>query len=113
MRYLPDAGYELSDTRRYTGSSEARINATKDWVPGEKLRTCRGVLATMAEEEENTLRDAHLDFSIMYATRKTPCLFLGPARFMDVSENATHVIYQELINQPMLVAWLRCQYIGK
>lgn len=83
---MPNAGYEVSDTRRYTGASEACIIATKDWAQGEKLKTCPGMIATLNPEEEARLRNSDLDFSIMYSTRKKmPCLFLGPARFMNVS----------------------------
>ncbi|KAG0179625.1 Histone-lysine N-methyltransferase set9 [Apophysomyces sp. BC1021] len=80
--YLPTAGYEICDTDRYGGNSQARLVATKDWDVGDEIRCCTGYIAYLDSEDDAQLRNQGRDFSVMYSYRKKKnCLFLGPARF--------------------------------
>jgi hypothetical protein len=64
---------------------EACIVATKDWTAGEQVRYCLGSIAELSEEDDAKLKKEGRDFSVMVSTRKKcSCLFLGPARFMNV-----------------------------
>src|SRR6266511_2212764 len=85
--YQTNAGYEITETKRYFGSSkrEACIVATKDFNEGDELCLCIGALVPLTSEEESKLEGGR-DFSIMWSQRKdVMCLLLGPARFMNVS----------------------------
>ena len=86
---MPNAGYEISDTRRYKDHGkkvEACLVATKNWQVGDELRLCTGMIANLNPSEDAMLRQGEKDFSIMWSTRKgCSCLFLGPARFVNVS----------------------------
>src|ERR1044072_8157816 len=85
--YLPNAGCEIAETPRYSGSDkrEACIIATKKWQVGDEIKYCTGVLVPITSEEERALEGGR-DFSIMWSTRKDcMCLLLGPARFVNVS----------------------------
>lgn len=87
IRYSVDAGYEIRDTTRYSSNGrdvEACLVATKDWNKGDQISNCLGCLLPLSVEEDEELRAKGLDFSIMQTTRKGSCLFLGPARFMNV-----------------------------
>lgn len=87
-RYLPNAGYEISETKRYstTKRTEACVIATKDWLVGDELRLCTGAIASLNAKDDAELKLGDRDFSVMYSTRKgCSCLFLGPARFFNVS----------------------------
>jgi len=84
--YLPNAGYEISETKRYSTSkrTEACVIATKDWSVGDELRLCTGAIACLNPKEDAELKQGQRDFSVMYSTRKgCSCLFLGPARFFN------------------------------
>ncbi|KAL1914766.1 uncharacterized protein VTP21DRAFT_8024 [Calcarisporiella thermophila] len=81
--YLPNAGYEISHTLRYSSKAEACIIATRRWHVGDEIRLCTGVIATLTPEELQTLNNGR-DFSIMYSSRRgSMCLLLGPARFVN------------------------------
>ncbi|KAG1378747.1 hypothetical protein G6F61_005565 [Rhizopus arrhizus] len=55
--YMPNAGYEISDTKRYSEKKvEACLIATKDWQRGDEISLLSGIILS-------------------------PTLFLGPARF--------------------------------
>ncbi|CAM0137069.1 unnamed protein product [Umbelopsis sp. WA50703] len=85
--YLPNAGYEISETKRYSTlkRAEACVLATKDWMVGDELRLCTGAIACLNAKEDAELKQGQRDFSVMYSTRKgCSCLFLGPARFFNV-----------------------------
>jgi hypothetical protein len=83
---MPGAGFEVGVTTRYTGKMEACILATQDWTVGEKVSLCQGSIAKLTTEEDERLKSEGRDFSVMVSTRKRcACLFLGPARFMNVS----------------------------
>ncbi|RUS17849.1 hypothetical protein BC937DRAFT_89415 [Endogone sp. FLAS-F59071] len=87
--YLPNAGYEISDTKRYSTTErvEACVIATRDWQTGDEIRMCTGAIACLTPDDERTLLNGHRDFSVMWSTRKgCSCLFLGPARFVNVSD---------------------------
>ncbi|KAI7869566.1 hypothetical protein BDF14DRAFT_1722628, partial [Spinellus fusiger] len=83
----PSAGFEISDTRRYSQEGEmaqACVIATKDWRVGDEVKFCSGVIACLASEDDDELKRQNRDFSVMFSTRKNcSCLFLGPARFMN------------------------------
>jgi hypothetical protein len=82
--YLPNAGYEISRTYRYTnsGKAEACIVATKHWATGDEMHACSGLIAELTDEEEQWLKDR--DFSVMFSVKANcMCLFLGPARFVN------------------------------
>lgn len=52
---------------------------------------CTGGIGYLNPEQDVMLRQTERDFSVMWSTRKNShCLFLGPARFMNVS--IIHVI---------------------
>ena len=81
--WLPDCPFEVSTTNRYTiVTQEAAIRARRDIKKGETIRYLCGNLVSMTEEEEKDLDLTRRDFSIVMSSRKkTPSLFLGPARF--------------------------------
>ncbi|KAI8883346.1 SET domain-containing protein [Backusella circina FSU 941] len=82
--FMPNAGFEISSTDRYTGQLEACIVATRDWEAGEQVTCCQGAIAELNKEEDAKLKKEGRDFSVMVSTRKKcTCLFLGPARFMN------------------------------
>jgi hypothetical protein len=75
----------VGSTKRYTGKLEACIVATKDWKAGEQVKCCLGSIAELSEADDAKLKKEGRDFSVMVSTRKKcTCLFLGPARFMNV-----------------------------
>ncbi|ORX43463.1 SET domain-containing protein [Hesseltinella vesiculosa] len=83
LMYMPAAGYEISDTTRYSGV-EACLVATKEWHVGDEIRYCTGVLASLGPDDYAALKKSKRDFSVIYSQRKqADCLFLGPARFMN------------------------------
>ncbi|KAI8081709.1 uncharacterized protein BX664DRAFT_380687 [Halteromyces radiatus] len=83
LMYLPNAGFEISDTLRYNGV-EACVISTKVWVVGDEIRNCVGMIACLNPEDDAELKKSKRDFSVMYSQRRdSNCLFLGPARFMN------------------------------
>lgn len=89
---MPNAGYEIADTKRYGGAGrrvEACVMVTKDWNFGDELRLCTGMIAHLDSRQERDLKKAssnNRDISVMWSSRKQcHCLFLGPARFVNVS----------------------------
>lgn len=86
IRFSHQAGFEVSSTTRYTGTMEACILATRDWEAGESVDCCSGAITELTKEDDAKLKSEGRDFSVMVSTRKKcTCLFLGPARFMNVS----------------------------
>ncbi|OAD09058.1 hypothetical protein MUCCIDRAFT_135209 [Mucor lusitanicus CBS 277.49] len=83
--YMPNAGYEVGDTRRYGSNGrrvEACLVATKDWQVGDEMRLLTGMIACLDPKDDAELKRGNRDFSVMWSTRKNcSCLFLGPARF--------------------------------
>ncbi|KAI9723398.1 MAG: hypothetical protein M1812_001282 [Candelaria pacifica] len=90
--YLPDCPFEVSTTNRYTVSSyEAAATARREIRKGEIVKYLSGTLVSMTQAEEKDLDLTRRDFSIVMSSRKkTPSLFLGPARFAnhDCGSNA-------------------------
>lgn len=81
--YLPDCPFEVSTTNRYEiTTSEASAVARKNIKKGDIIRYLSGIQVAMTKEEEEDLDVMKRDFSIVMSSRKkTPSLFLGPARF--------------------------------
>jgi histone-lysine N-methyltransferase SUV420H len=70
-------------TNRYTiTTQEAAVSARRSIKKGEEIKHLSGTLVAMTREEELDLDLTRKDFSIVMSSRKkTPSLFLGPARF--------------------------------
>src|ERR1700761_5448527 len=96
--YLPGGNIEIAHTQRYshrTGKSELCILATRPLVPGIDLTDLTGSMADLTEAEDLELKrtDRRLsyggirrDFSVIHSRQlKKNHLFLGPARFVNVS----------------------------
>ncbi|KAJ2557993.1 histone lysine methyltransferase Set9 [Coemansia sp. RSA 1933] len=85
--YLPEAGYEIGQTERYravTGTSEAKVVATKRYTLGMVISLCSGSVALLNEREIQRMEREQVDFSVMWwKKKKSMCLFLGPARFVN------------------------------
>lgn len=81
--YMPDCAFEVNTTNRYTvDAHEASVTARKDIKKGEVIKYLTGIQVAITKEEEKTLDLTRRDFSIVMSSRKkTPSLFLGPARF--------------------------------
>ncbi|GAB7348684.1 hypothetical protein MBLNU459_g7430t1 [Dothideomycetes sp. NU459] len=81
--YLPDCPFEVGTTNRYTVvTHEASAIARKQIKKGEVIKYLTGIQVAMTKKEEEDLDVMKRDFSIVMSSRKkTPSLFLGPARF--------------------------------
>jgi histone-lysine N-methyltransferase SUV420H len=81
--YLPDCPFEVSTTNRYTiDTHEAAVTARRFIKKGEVIKYLCGVQVLMTPEEEKFVQSSKRDFSIVISSRKkTPSIFLGPARF--------------------------------
>lgn len=81
--WLPDCPFEVSTTNRYTiVTNEAATTARRFIKKGDSIKYLCGHLVSITSEEEKDLDVSQRDFSIVMSTRKkTPSLFLGPARF--------------------------------
>jgi len=81
--WLPGCPFEVSTTNRYTiVTQEAAATARRLIKKGDAVRYLCGNLVSMTPEEEKDLDLTRRDFSIVMSSRKkTPSLFLGPARF--------------------------------
>lgn len=88
--YLPDCPFEVTTTNRYTITNhEAAVCARRFIKKGHEIKYLSGTLVSMTREEETDLDLSRKDFSIvMSSRRKTPSLFLGPARFANHDCNA-------------------------
>lgn len=88
--YLPECPFEVTTTNRYTITNhEAAVCARKFIKRGHEIKHLSGTLVSMTPEEEKDLDLSRKDFSIvMSSRRKTPSLFLGPARFANHDCNA-------------------------
>jgi len=85
-----DCPFEVSTTNRYTiVTYEAAVTARRSIKRGETIKYLCGNLVAMTTEEEKDLDLTRRDFSIVMSSRKkTPSLFLGPARFANHDCNA-------------------------
>ncbi|KAL8682272.1 MAG: hypothetical protein Q9186_001641 [Xanthomendoza sp. 1 TL-2023] len=81
--WLPECPFEVSTTNRYTIlTQEAAVTSRRVIRKGETVKYLVGNLVAMTAEEEQDLGLTRRDFSIVVsARRKTPSIFLGPARF--------------------------------
>lgn len=81
--WLSDCPFEVSTTNRYTiVTHEAAVIARREIKKGETVKYLVGNLVAMTTDEEKDLDLTRRDFSIvMSSRRRTPSLFLGPARF--------------------------------
>ncbi|KAF2156927.1 hypothetical protein K461DRAFT_219305 [Myriangium duriaei CBS 260.36] len=88
--YLPDCPFEVCTTNRYTITThEACVVARKEIKKGEVIKYLTGIQVAMTKKEEEELDLKNRDFSIVMSSRKkTPSLFLGPARFANHDCNA-------------------------
>lgn len=100
--YNPAGTIEIAHTQRYshkTGKSELCILATRPLAPGTDLVDLAGSMADLDDAQERELKrtDRHLsqsgirrDFSVIHSRQmKKNHLFLGPARFVNVSAPGT------------------------
>lgn len=94
--YHPSGSIEIAHTSRYshrTGKSELCILATRFLVPGTVITELKGSMANLTDEEDKELKrtdlrncDIRRDFSVIHSKQmKKNHLFLGPARFVNVS----------------------------
>ena len=81
--WLPDCPFEVSTTNRYTiVTHEAAATARRPIHKGDTIKYLVGNLVAITKQEEKDLDITRRDFSIVMSSRKkTPSLFLGPARF--------------------------------
>ena len=81
--WLPDCPFEVSTTNRYTITTQEAAATARHFIPkGETIKYLSGNLVAITSEEEKDLDLTRRDFSIVMSSRKkTPSLFLGPARF--------------------------------
>ncbi len=81
--WLPDCPFEVSTSNRYTiVTHEAAVTARRPIKKGETIKYLCGNKVQMTPEEEKDLDITRRDFSVVMTSRKrTPSLFLGPARF--------------------------------
>ncbi|KAI9679665.1 MAG: Histone-lysine N-methyltransferase set9 [Trizodia sp. TS-e1964] len=90
--YLPDCPFEVNTTNRYTiVNHEASVTARRVIKKGEIVKYLIGTHVSLTKEEEKELAHSRRDFSIVMSSRKkTPSVFLGPARFSnhDCNPNA-------------------------
>jgi len=61
------------------------VIANRSFEAGDELRYCAGTIANLTEQEEKDLETKTSDFSVIKTSRRGTCLFLGPARFVNVS----------------------------
>lgn len=80
---MPDCAFEVTTTNRYTiDTQEASVTARRNIPKGELIRYLSGIQVPITSEELDELDITRRDFSIVMSSRKrTPSLFLGPARF--------------------------------
>lgn len=95
--YLPTGSIEIAQTSRYskwTGKAELCILATRPLPPGHVISELKGSMADLTEEEDKELKrtgarddgGVRRDFSVIHSKQmKKNHLFLGPARFVNVS----------------------------
>jgi [histone H4]-N-methyl-L-lysine20 N-methyltransferase len=78
-----DCPWEVKTTNRYTVVMHEAAAAARRFIKrGETIKYLTGNLVAMTAEEEKELSLSRRDFSIVMSTRKkTPSIFLGPARF--------------------------------
>ena len=109
--YLPTGSIEIAHTQRYThrtGKSELCILATRPLAPGTVITELKGSMADLTEQEDQELKSTdrrqpsggiRRDFSVIHSKQlKKNHLFLGPARFVNVSLVLPFYPYYALLN---------------
>jgi hypothetical protein len=92
--YLPSTPFEVCTTERYRSSGadklEACILATAPIKNGTIIPALSGIFLTLTRDEEDQLKDADKDWSVLISGRKGNAagLFLGPGRFVNHDCNA-------------------------
>lgn len=98
--YLPGGSIEIAHTSRYThrtGKSELCILATRPLLKDQVIEELKGSMADLSPEEDQELKQTteihrdgvsvRRDFSVIHSKQlKKNHLFLGPARFVNVSD---------------------------
>jgi len=92
--YLPSTPFEVCTTERYrssgAGKLEACVLATARIKNGSIIPALSGIFLTLTRDEEERLKDADKDWSVLISGRKGNAagLFLGPGRFVNHDCNA-------------------------
>jgi histone-lysine N-methyltransferase SUV420H len=88
--WMPDCPFEVCTTNRYdVAQQEASVSARRDIQKGEVIKYLSGIQVALTKAEEVDLDSKNRDFSIVMSSRKkTPSIFLGPARFANHDCNA-------------------------
>lgn len=100
--YHPSGSIEIAHTSRYshrTGKSELCILATRNIAAHTVVTELKGSMANLTEEEDKELKrtdlrncDIRRDFSVIHSkSMKKNHLFLGPARFVNVSTGGNYL----------------------
>ena len=104
--WLPDCPFEVSTTNRYTITThEAATTARRFIKGGETIKYLCGNLVAMTPDEEKDMDLTRRDFSVVLSSRKkTPSLFLGPARFSNHDCNANARLVTKGVEGMVIVA---------
>ncbi|KAL9129071.1 MAG: hypothetical protein Q9217_002378 [Psora testacea] len=104
--WLPDCPFEVSTTNRYTITThEAATTARRSIRSGETIKYLCGNLVAMTPDEEKDMDLTRRDFSVVLSSRKkTPSLFLGPARFSNHDCNANARLVTKGVEGMVIVA---------
>jgi SET domain len=87
--YSLSSPFEVSTTDRYRSSGSSKLEAcalaTATIRKGETIPALSGIFLTLTREEEDHLKDADKDWSVLISGRKGNAagLFLGPGRFVN------------------------------
>ena len=87
--YLPSTPFEVSTTDRYRTSGSNKLEAcalaTTTIRAGQIIPALSGIFLTLTRDEEQELKDADKDWSVLISGRKGNAagLFLGPGRFVN------------------------------
>jgi hypothetical protein len=87
--YLPSTPFEVSTTDRYRPSGTEKLEAcalaTTTIRNGTTIPALTGIFLTLTRDEEDRLKEADQDWSILISGRKGNAagLFLGPGRFVN------------------------------
>ena len=112
--YSPNGSIETAQTSRYskwTGKSELCILATRSMTPGYVISELKGSMADLTDEEDRALKRTdstadggpRRDFSVIHSKQlKKNHLFLGPARFVNVS------VHSSVLSLRIISFWSFC-----
>ena len=85
--YLPGTPFEVSSTDRYKKADSDKLEAcalaTAPIRKGETIPALTGIFIKLTPDEEDHLKDANKDWSVLISGRKGTGLFLGPGRFVN------------------------------